>query len=103
MEKDQRKIEDIYVRCRHLGISTIYCSQVYYKIPKTVRLNANYIVLKKLGQMRDLNMILSDFPIDIERKDFMRLYNYCTKGQPDFMLIDCNANKIRKNFLEILN
>jgi hypothetical protein len=110
LEKNQKKIEEYFIRGRKIacGISMMYLTQSYYKTPKTIRLNSNYLILKKLASKRDLNLILSEVNIGITKEQLMNVYKYCVCDGDfvNFMLIDCDApneNKFRKNFLEIIN
>jgi DNA polymerase III delta prime subunit len=48
LQKDQSKIAEFFVRGRKLGegVSCAYLTQSYYKTPKTIRINCNYLILK---------------------------------------------------------
>lgn len=104
-EKDQRAIEDYFLRGRKLKTSSIYISQSYFKVPKFIRLNVNYIILKKIGSKRDLKLILSEYNLDISIDDLLALYQYATQDKFDFFMIDIDApagQQFRKNFLELI-
>jgi len=58
LEKDQSKIEQMYIRGRKLSISNIYLSQSYFQTPKVIRKQINYLILKKINGTRDINAIL---------------------------------------------
>jgi len=88
------------------GISCMYISQSYHGIPKIVRLQSNYIMLKKISSMRDLGMIMRDHNLNLTKEELIKLYNYCTDNIQNFMLIDCDAppeHRFRKNFDEVFN
>ena len=108
LEKDQSKIEQFFIRGRKIGggISSIYCSQSWFKCPITIRRNINYIILKKINSKKDITQLLKDFSFDITADNLKMLYDYTTKDQPEnFMLIDLDnipERRFRKNFLEIL-
>ena len=54
--------------------------------------------------MRNLRLIVSEFGLDgITYGQLKQLYSYCTKDVTNFMLIDLNQSKFRKNFDEVLN
>ena len=61
LEKNQNKMMEMYIRGRKKGISIVYLSQSFYRIPKTIRSNCNYFVILKLSGKRDLNLIMSEF------------------------------------------
>jgi len=108
LEKNQKKIEQFFIRGRKIakGISCLYLTQSYYRTPKVIRLNCNYMILKKLSSKRDLNLILSEVNVGIDKKKLLEIYKYCVDGNfTDFLMIDCDApqeKKFRKNFLEII-
>lgn len=89
-ERQQQPIVDVYIRGRHRNISSIYISQSYKRIPKTVRLQANYvIVFKGLNEM-DLKSLYGDFVSKgLPYEDFKSLYHHCTNKKYDFMVLDC--------------
>jgi len=107
LDKNQSRIEQFFIRGRKIGggISCMYLSQAYYKTPKTIRVNCNYMVLKKLSSKRDLKMILSEFSLGKDVDELTHTYKYATSDQLSFLLIDVDAPdeaKFRRNFLEIL-
>jgi len=105
LEKDQKKMNEFYIRGRKKGISVCYLSQSFYKIPKVIRTNCNYFVILKLSGKRDLNLILSEFELGVSKKELMDMYEYATKEKFNVLLIDIEAPKekrFRKNFLEYI-
>lgn len=108
LDKNQSAIEQYFIRGRKIGagISCCYLSQNYFKTPKTIRLQCNYIVLKKLSSKKDLSLILSEFSLGVDAKTMAILYKYATRDPLNFLLIDTEASdeaKFRSGFLEILN
>lgn len=106
-EKNQRPIIEWFIRGRKLsmGISMIYLSQSYFGMPKTIRLQCNYIMLKKLSSTRDLTAILKDHSLGLTKEELLSLYEYATREKTDFLMLDNEANeneKYRKCFLEII-
>lgn len=106
LEKNQSKISEFFLRGRKQGVSLIYLSQSYYQIPKMIRLNSNYLVILKLGQKRNLNMIMSELSLGVTKDQLIKIYNYATRDKFDVLLVDLdepNINmKFRKNFLDIV-
>ena len=108
-EKDQKIISEMFIRGRKVagGISTIYLTQSYFKVPKTVRLQCQYIFIIKVSGVRDLKMILSEYNLNTTQEQLLKYYKDCCEEQKlsNFLLIDLNApqNKTyRKNFTEYL-
>lgn len=103
VNSDQKMIVEYYIRSRKIakGCSCVYLSQSYYKVPKIIRSNANYLILKKLSSKRDLNLIMAEHNIqDVDVKLLGQIYTKCTKNKEDFMLLDLDDNKIFFNFME---
>ena len=104
--KDQSKISEFFLRGRKQGISLIYLSQSYYQIPKMIRLNSNYLVILKLGQKRNLNMIMSELSLGVTKDQLIKIYSYATRDKFSVLMVDLdepNTNKkFRKNFLDTI-
>tara|TARA_R110001592_G_scaffold2489_4_gene14641 strand:+ start:1104 stop:1787 length:684 start_codon:yes stop_codon:yes gene_type:complete len=103
LEKDQSKINEFYIRGRKKGVSICYLSQSFYKVPKVIRSNCNYFVILKLSGKRDLNLIMSEFELGIDKQELLEIYEDATKEKFNILLIDVEAEKnqkFRKNFLE---
>jgi hypothetical protein len=106
LEAKQTNVESYFVRCRKFGWSIIYISQSYFRISKTIRLNANYVALLKIGSKRDLNLILSESCIGVTKEQLMHMYEYATAKKFDVLLIHLEANpseRFYKNFTIRLN
>ena len=109
-EKDQKVIQELYIRGRKIagGCSLLYLTQSYYKVPKIIRLQVQYIFILKVSGVRDLNMILSEYALTASKKQLSSMYNYCCNSPQfgAFMLIDLQISQdktYRKNFNEFLN
>jgi hypothetical protein len=73
-------------------------------VPKTVRAQLSYIWLVKIGQKRDLNLILSDSGGLIDKAMLMQLYTEATREKFNFLKINLNTvdmnKKFSKNFID---
>ena len=69
LDKDQSKIGEMFIRGRKLNYSMIYISQSFYQTPKLIRQNCNYIWLGRGLMKRDLNTILSEFALGLEKNE----------------------------------
>lgn len=111
LDKKQAEIADYFIRGRKVGgsISCMYLSQSYFKVPKIIRIQCNYMFLKKLSSMRDLRLILSEFSLldASSAKEALSLltdmYKYATDNFTSFLMIDIDKSEFRKNFLERLS
>lgn len=104
---DQKKIQDYFMKGRKVagGITMVYLSQSYYKVPKFIRLQANYLMLKKLASSRDLGMILKENSLNVDKKELFDMYEYATSEKSGFLMIDLEGDesqRFRRNFLEVL-
>jgi len=93
LEKDQEKIKEIFLRGRKKNISTIYISQSFFKVPKMIRLNSNYVILFDVGSKREMQAIASTFAYRISFPLFQRLYKFIIQQPFGYMVIDCTNSK----------
>ena len=100
-KKANEKIADYFIRSRKVagGCTCIYLSQNYYSIPKIIRSNSNYLMLKKLSSTKDLGLILRENNLaNVDIKTFRQLYKDATDKKENILLIDIDNNKLFKNF-----
>ena len=97
LEKDQSGISEYFIRGRKVGdgISLMYLTQSYYDVPKMIRRQCNYSILKQLPDKRDLHTILNEWSLNIDKFALEKLYTRALQAQEDFFLID-NATRDRK-------
>lgn len=104
-ERDQSAIEQFYLRCRKRNCSAIYLSQSYFKMPKFVRLQLHMLFILKLSSDRDLNMILNEYAIGVNRDQLLAIYRYATRQKFHFMTIHISApleKRYRINFNQVV-
>ena len=94
-------VTELFLRGKKLIISLVFISQSYFKVPKTIRLNATHYFIMKIPNKRELQQIVSNHLSDI---DFMKLYKGYTKGSYSFLannttLSSDNPLRFRKNLL----
>ena len=78
----------MFLRGRKLTISLVFISQSYFKVPKTIRLNATHYFIMKIPNKRELQQIASNYLCDIDFKDFMKLYKEYIKAPYLFLVND---------------
>ena len=99
----QQILNDLFIRCRKLNISHCFLTQSYFSVPKNVRLNCTHYILFKLNNRRESQNIAINHSVDIDYKEFIKIYRICTKEPFNFLTIDTTKdNKFIKNFDEIL-
>ena len=87
-EKLSPIVTELFIRGRKLNISLVFISQSYFKVPKTIRLNATHYFIMKIPNKRELQQIASNHSSDIDFKDFMKLYIDYTKEPYSFLVND---------------
>lgn len=100
-------VKSYFSRGRNAGFSVILTSQSWYSIPKAIRLNANYVMLFKQCNMKDIRLTLSEFPgINMTLEQFVKAYQIATDKPMNFMLIDMVTHdpnlRVRHNFAEAI-
>ena len=82
-------VTELFLRGRKINILLVFISQSYYfKLPKTIRINATYYFIMKIPNKRELKHIASSHSSDIDFKDFMKLYKDYTKEPYSFLVND---------------
>ena len=76
----------MFLRGREFNISLVFVSQSYFKVPKTIRLNATHYLIIKIPNKRELQQIASNRSSDTDFKDFMKLYKDYTKESYSFLV-----------------
>jgi hypothetical protein len=92
-------------RHRHHSASIIMVSQGYKEIPKTIRTGWTCLLIYKIGNMKEIEVIYEEFPMDLSFKEWLHLYNQATDGPHDFLFIDMygpEQYRMRKGFSKAL-
>ena len=99
-------VSELFLRGRKLNISLGFISESYFKVPKTVILNATHYFIMKIPNKRELQrqIIASDHSSDIDYKDFMKSYKEYPKESYSCLVNDTtlssdNPLRFRKNLL----
>ena len=74
--------------------------QSYFRALKDARLNSTHYILIKIGNKKELKSIPEEKLGHLDYKDFLKMYNYCTREPYSFMTID--ARPTDQNFDEPL-
>ena len=87
-----------------LNISLFFTLQCYFKVPKTIRLNATYYFIMKKPNKRKLQQVASSYLSGIEFRAFRKFYKFYAKQSISFLLNNTtlpsdNPLKFRKNIL----
>ena len=78
--------------------------QSYFRALKDARLNSTHYILMKIGNKKELKSIAEEISGNLDYKDFLKMYNYCTREPYSFMTIGARPTAtmvFRKNFTEL--
>ena len=74
---DNKKLNSIVAKLfiwgRKLNISLVSITQLYFKVPKDVRLNTSHFFIAKIPNKRELQQIAINHSSDINTKDFANI------------------------------
>ena len=102
-KKFKRIIKELFYRARKINVSIVFIMQSYFRVLKDPRLNSTHYMLMKIGNKNELKRIAEEKSGHLDYKDFLKIYNYCTREPYSFMLIDTRPTAsvtFKKNFNE---
>ena len=96
----------MFALLRHYQIAVIVCMQNYNRLPKSLRNNANALIIFPSTQS-EIEVLLDEItPAGLKKKEFQDVIKYCCEGRYDFLYINNHAEpnkRIRKNLDEIID
>jgi hypothetical protein len=91
-EKDKllKRVEKYYIKSRKIFASCAFLSQSYYSIPRVIRKNCGYIILKHIAQETDLKRIVKDYQdVGVNYEKLSEMYHAAIdSGTFNFFMID---------------
>ena len=102
-KKIKRIIKELFYRARKINVSIVFITQSYFRALKDARLNSAHYILMKIGNKKELKRIAEEKSGHLDYKDFLKIYDYCTREPYSFMLIDTRPTAsitFKKNFDE---
>ena len=81
-------VTELFIAGRKLNISLAFICQLYFKVPKDVRLNSTQFFIMKLPNKRDFQQIALNHSSDINSKDFTKIYKKYTAEPYSFLVHD---------------
>ena len=76
--KFQDIIRELFIRSRKVNISLVFITQSYFSVPKDVRLNSTYLIMK-INTRKELQNIEFNHSEDINYNNFLNIYRECTR------------------------
>jgi len=105
LEKNQKQLEQYFIRARKLNCSLVYLSQSYFGVPKMIRMNLNYLIIKRLNTLQDLFRMLREYSLGVSKDTLVDLYQHSIQdNKQDFLLVDLDSepkDRFRFNFLDV--
>ena len=98
-------IKELFFRARKTNVSIVFIMQSYFRALKDARLNSTHYILMKIADKKELKSIAEEKSGNLDYKDFLIMYNYCTREPYSFMTIDARPTAtvpFKKNFDESL-
>ena len=84
----KRIIKELFYRAHKINVSIVFITQSYFRILKDARLNSTHYILMRIGNKKELKIIAEEKSGHLDHKDFIKMYNYCTKDPYSFMTIN---------------
>ena len=81
-------VTELLLRDIKVNVLLVFVSKSYFKVLKTIILNATHYFIMKIPKKRELQEIASNDSSDFDIKDFMKLYEDFTKESYSFLMID---------------
>lgn len=100
-EKNQKPMEQYFLRARKKNASLVYITQSYYAVPKMIRNNMTYLIIKQISSMKNLTMIAREFDLGLSKDTLTRMYKDATSDKQNFLMMDLEGDpkdKFRKGF-----
>ena len=86
-KKLREKLTDLFIRGRKQNISVIFITQSFYEIPKIIRSQANYYILKNISSKRDKNLIAKD--IGVDKDEIINAFDHVqNQDRTSFLMVD---------------
>ena len=102
-EKFKAIVKELFIRCIKVNISIVFITQSYFRTPIDARLKSTHYILMKISNKKELKSIAEENSGHLDFKDFLKIYNYCTKEPYSFMMVDTRhtaRETFKKNFDE---
>ena len=105
-KKFKRIIKELFYRAHKINVPIIFIMQSYFRALKDARSNSMHYILMKIGNKKELKRIAEEKSGHLDYKDFLKIYNHCTKEPYSFMTINTRPTAtiiFKKNFNEPIN
>ncbi len=81
---------------RHYNVSTIFVSQSYILLPRSIRINNSFISIFEVANLENIKQIYNENPAGLDFKTWLEVYNECVSKDFGFLSISYqNPKKYR--------
>jgi uncharacterized protein (DUF302 family) len=94
-KKELAKIEEMFIRGRKSNITCVFITQSYFRTPKLIRQNSDYVIFKKITSISDLKRCIREYALSdgkAETNKIIDVYNEAMKKFENFFMIDLQTN-----------
>ena len=84
----KRIIKELFYKACKINVSIVFITQSYFRALKDARLNSTHYTIMKINNKKELKRIAEEKSGHLDYKDFLKMFNYCTKEPYSFMTID---------------
>ena len=70
-------VTELFISSRKLSISLVFITQLYFKVPRDIRLNSTLFFIMNVPNKRKPQKITLNHSSVIDFKDFMKIYKKC--------------------------
>ena len=102
----KRIIKELFYRAHKINVSIVFVTQSYFRALKDARLNSTHYIIMKINNKKELKRIAKEKSGHLDYKDFLKMYNYCTKEPYSFMTIAARPTAtipFKKSFNDLIN
>ena len=83
-KKLQAITKELFIRRRNLNLSLVFITQSYFSVPKDAKINLTHFLIIKIHNKNKLKQIAIDHFVDINYKDFLKIYRNFTNEPYSF-------------------
>ena len=90
---------------RHFGCSMIKVTQQFNAMPAAHRIAMGALILFDIPNKKELETIYESYQMGLDRNEWQKVYDYCTRKPFSFLYYNCNfpkGQRLYRNFDELL-
>jgi len=96
-------LEALFTRGRHLNISTILISQVFYNVHPSIRKNTSHMIIFRPTDSKELEALATELSGMQDKKEFKKMLLDVTKKLHDFLFVANNEPNLSMKYMKNFN